>query len=80
VGSVAVDTRLIPHGTLLYIEDYGLAVATDTGRLIKGEMIDLWFSDTEKAKNWGRKTVKVWKVGQADLKKILSTGGKYIKY
>lgn len=80
VGCVAVDRRIIPHGTLLYIENYGLALATDTGRLIKGQRLDVWFAEEETARNWGRKTVKVWKVGYADIKKILSTGGQYIKY
>ena len=80
VGCVAVDRRIIPHGTLLYIEGYGLALATDTGRLIKGRRLDVWFADEKTARNWGRKTVKVWKVGYADIKKILSTGGQYIKY
>lgn len=80
VGSVAVDRKVIPHGTLLYIENYGLAVATDTGRLIKGHRLDVWFPDEETANQWGRKTVKVWKVGYADIKKILSTGGEYVKY
>ncbi|MFA5881333.1 MAG: 3D domain-containing protein [Eubacteriales bacterium] len=80
VGSVAVDRKVIPHGTLLYIENYGLAVATDTGRLIKGYRLDVWFPDEETANQWGRKTVKVWKVGYADIKKILSTGGEYVKY
>lgn len=80
VGSVAVDRNIIPHGTLLYIEDYGLGLATDTGKFIKGKRLDVWFPEEETAKQWGRKTVKVWIVGQADIKKILSTGGKFIKY
>lgn len=80
LGSVAVDRKIIPHGTILYIEGYGLALATDTGRLIKGYRVDVWFPDEETVERWGRKNVKVWKVGQADIKKILSTGGKYVKY
>ena len=80
VGGVAVDRKVIPHGTLLYIEGYGLALAIDTGRLIKGNRVDVWFPDKETAIKWGRKKVRVWEVGQADIKKILSTGGKYIKY
>lgn len=80
VGCVAVDRRVIPHGTLLYIEGYGLGLATDTGRLIKGQRIDVWFADEETAVQWGRKKVRVWKVGQADIEKILATGGRYLKY
>lgn len=80
IGSVAVDPKIVSHGTILYIEGYGLALATDTGRLIKGHSIDVWFSSESMAKKWGRKKVKVWKVGYADIKKILSTGGKYVNY
>ncbi|WP_418792133.1 3D domain-containing protein [Phosphitispora sp. TUW77] len=80
VGCVAVDPKVITHGTLLFIEGYGLGLATDTGRLIKGQRIDVWFPDEEMAIKWGRKKVRVWKVGQADIKKILATGGQYIKY
>lgn len=41
-GIVAVDPEVIPLGTHLYVEGYGYAVAADTGRLIKGNKIDLW--------------------------------------
>lgn len=59
-GIVAVDPRVIPLGTRLYIEGYGYAWAQDTGGLIKGYRIDL-FMDTEKeAILWGRRRVKVY--------------------
>ncbi len=43
-GMIAVDTRVIPLGTKLYVEGYGYAFAGDTGGLIKGNRIDcfLW--------------------------------------
>jgi 3D (Asp-Asp-Asp) domain-containing protein len=44
-GIVAVDPRVIPLGTRLYIPGYGFAVAADTGGGIVGNMIDLGFPD-----------------------------------
>jgi len=42
-GIVAVDRRVIPLGTRLFVEDYGYAVAGDTGQAIKGNKIDVCF-------------------------------------
>ena len=45
-GIVAVDPRVIPLGTRLYVQGYGLAVAGDTGSAIVGDRIDLFFWNT----------------------------------
>jgi len=59
-GTCAVDRRLIPMGTVLYVEGYGYAVAADTGSSIKGNRIDLFFNSYSDACNWGRRSVKVY--------------------
>jgi len=59
-GVVAVDPRVIPLGTRLYIEGYGLAVAGDVGSAIKGRRIDLGFPTYREALQYGRRTVKVY--------------------
>lgn len=42
-GVVAVDPRVIPLGSRLFVEGYGYAVAADTGTAIKGRRIDVCF-------------------------------------
>lgn len=61
-GIVAVDPRVIPLGTKLYIPGYGPALAADTGGWIKGNRIDLCFNSLEEAIQWGRREVKVYVV------------------
>lgn len=58
-GVVAVDPRVIPLGTRLYIEGYGSAIAADTGSAIKGNRIDLCFDTLEEVKNYGKRKVRV---------------------
>lgn len=59
-GIVAVDPRIIPLGTKLYIPGYGFAIAGDTGGAIVGNRIDLGFDSIGDALQFGRRTVKVY--------------------
>lgn len=59
-GIVAVDPRVIPLGTWLYIEGYGVALAADTGGSIVGKKIDLAFTSENQCVSFGRRTVKVY--------------------
>lgn len=59
-GLIAVDPRVIPLGSQVYIEGYGYAIAADTGGLIKGNIIDVFFPSLQRCLNWGRKSVKVY--------------------
>jgi len=58
-GTVSVDPRIIPLKTRLYIEDYGEAIALDTGGAIKGNRIDLYMDTKKEALEFGRRDVKV---------------------
>lgn len=60
VGVVATDIKFIPHGTHLYIENYGYAVAADTGGAIKGNKIDLYSVTVQEAKIFGRQNITVY--------------------
>jgi 3D (Asp-Asp-Asp) domain-containing protein len=57
VGGVAVDPAVIPIGSKLYIDGYGPARAVDTGGLIKGNRIDLFFDTESECEAWGRRPV-----------------------
>jgi 3D (Asp-Asp-Asp) domain-containing protein len=59
VGGVAVDPALIPIGSKLYIDGYGPARAVDTGEMIKGNRIDLFFDTESECEAWGRRPVTV---------------------
>ncbi len=59
-GIVAVDPRVIPLGTRMYIPGYGHAVAGDTGGAIRGNRIDLGFNSTSQAFRFGRRPVTVY--------------------
>lgn len=54
VGMVAVDPKVIPLGTKLYIEGYGIAIAGDTGGAIKGNKVDLFFNSESECRQFGR--------------------------
>ena len=58
-GTVAVDTRIFPFGTKMYIPGYGDGVAADTGSAIIGRIIDIWFPSCTQARAWGRKTLTI---------------------
>ena len=59
-GTVAVDPRVIPLGATVYIPDYGMAVAADTGGAIIGDRIDLCMETFEECYNFGRRNVEVF--------------------
>lgn len=67
-GIVAVDPKVIPLGTKLYIESadggkswsYGYCVAGDTGGAIKGNKVDLCFESKSECRSFGRKSATVY--------------------
>lgn len=63
-GAVAVDPRLIPLGSKLYIEGYGYGFACDTGGAIKGKHIDLAFDSARAAFAHGKSRTRVWILGR----------------
>jgi 3D (Asp-Asp-Asp) domain-containing protein/uncharacterized protein YabE (DUF348 family) len=61
-GIVAVDPRIIPLGSRLYIPGYGRATAGDTGGAIQGHRIDLGFDNNADALRYGVRQIVVYVV------------------
>ncbi len=66
VGCIAVDPRVIPMGTKLYVTTpngsivYGMGIAADTGGAIKGNKIDLFFNTYGECVQFGRRNCTVY--------------------
>ena len=60
VGRVAVDPRVIPLGTWLYVKGYGFCQACDTGGAIKGKRIDVYFNSERKCNRYGVRRTSVY--------------------
>jgi|LFRM01.1.fsa_nt_gb uncharacterized protein YabE (DUF348 family) len=59
-GTIAVDPRVIPLGTRLYVDGYGYGVARDVGSAIVGNKIDVFLESEAAARRWGRRMVNVY--------------------
>ena len=59
-GTCAVDPSVIPYGTRLYIEGYGIAVANDCGGAVQGHIVDLYMRSTAECIRWGRQNRKAY--------------------
>lgn len=69
VGHVAIDPRVIPYGTRLYITSsdgsfvYGYAIAADTGTFAtngSGVDVDLYFATMKECLRFGERNVKIY--------------------
>lgn len=59
LSTIAVDKSIIPLGSKVYVSGYGVAIASDTGGAIKGNIIDVYLNTYEECIQWGRRTVTV---------------------
>lgn len=63
--TIAVDPKVIPLGSEVQVscetwpEVDGVYTAEDTGRLVKGLIIDIYMTDRNACIQWGRRTVEV---------------------
>ncbi|MDK3160306.1 3D domain-containing protein [Kamptonema cortianum] len=62
-GMIAADWSVLPPGTKVKIEGFGdqIFVVRDKGRLIKGQIIDLYIPNASRKQlySWGRKKLKI---------------------
>ena len=58
-GVIAVDPKVIPLGSKVYVPGYGVAIAGDTGGAIKGNVIDLGF-DSIKTGWWSSRQTDLY--------------------
>lgn len=59
-GVIAVDPKVIPLYTKVYIPGYGMATALDTGGAVKGNIIDLFFEDGQDVWVFGRRNITIY--------------------
>lgn len=65
--TIAVDPKVIPLHSIVYIQNLGYFVAEDTGGLIKGNKIDIYVEDRNLAVRLGTlqgRKLKVWVMTQ----------------
>jgi 3D (Asp-Asp-Asp) domain-containing protein len=65
-GIVAVDPKVIPLKTRIFIPGYGYGYAGDTGNSIKGKRIDLGVNNVHEERPWMFRSVTVYILGKSN--------------
>lgn len=58
VGAIAADVRILPFGSLVRVKGYNNnqpCIVLDTGGMIKGNRLDVFFWSSHEAVHWGRR-------------------------
>ncbi|MCS7459546.1 3D domain-containing protein [Paenibacillus doosanensis] len=59
--TIAVDPKVIPIGSTVFIDGVGIRTAEDTGSAVRGARIDVFMDDVTQARQFGvKKNVKVY--------------------
>lgn len=59
--TIAVDPKVIPYGTRVYIPEFNkIFTAEDCGSLIKGNRIDIFMNSYNECINWGFKQITIY--------------------
>ena len=57
--TIATDPRVIPTGSRVWVQGFGIRIAEDIGGAVKGNVIDVYVGDYGTAIEWGRRLRKV---------------------
>lgn len=58
--TIAVDPKIIPYGTKVYIPELDkVFIAEDCGSAIKGNRIDIYMNSFDECMKWGYKTITI---------------------
>ena len=60
LSTIAVDPSIIPLGSKVYIPGYGMAIASDTGGAINGNIVDLYLNSYDECIQWGRQGITLY--------------------
>lgn len=63
-GTVAVDPKVIPLGSKVWVEGYGPGVAEDTGGAVRGWHVDVWMPSCAAAMRSTHYGVVKWSYGR----------------
>lgn len=59
--TIAVDPKVIPYGTKVYIPEFNkVFIAQDCGSAIKGNRIDIFMNDYDRCMEWGIKNITIY--------------------
>lgn len=57
--TAASDPRVLPIGSIVYIEGLGTRMVHDIGGSVKGRTLDVFMGSCKEAREWGRRKRKV---------------------
>ena len=63
--TIAVDPKVIPYGTKVYIPEFDkVFIAQDCGSAIKGNRIDIFMNDYNRCMEFGYKTITIYIISE----------------
>lgn len=65
--TVAADWRVLPPGSIIYIEDIGLRVVEDKGGAVIGNHLDIFIPDERATVTFGVQHKRVWLIERGSL-------------